>query len=545
MNRRNFLCASATAITGAVIADGAINLSALAQGASRSFEFEEATIGQLQIQMQRRALSARELTEAYLRRIERIDKRGANLNSVIEINPEALGIAAELDRERRSGNVRGPLHGIPVLIKDNIDTADLMETTAGSLALVGSRPQRDAAVAEKLRRAGAVIIGKANLSEWANFRSTRSSSGWSARGGQTRNPYALDRNPCGSSSGSAASVAANLAVVSVGTETDGSIVCPSSANGVVGIKPTVGLVSRAGIIPISHSQDTAGPMTRTVTDAAILLTILAGYDARDEATSQVRTRRAEDYTQALDRNGLRGARIGVARRFFGFSDAVDRLMNDAISRMREQGAEMIDITDFGDRRELSPAEFEVLLYEFKTDLNAYLSSRGAPPQARTLQDLIEFNNRTREREMPFFGQDIFIRSQAKGTLEDEAYRRARATCIRLARTEGIDRVMTQNRLDAIVAPTGSAAWPTDLINGDHFTGGSSTFAAVAGYPNITVPAGFVFGLPVGISFFGRAFSEAQLIKLAFAFEQATLHRRPPRLSPSVEMQTFESQNRRR
>ena len=543
MNRSNFLYASATVITGAVIAENAIILSALAQGASRSFEFEEATIGQLQIQMQRRALSARELTESYLRRIERIDKRGASINSVIETNPEALSIAAELDGERRRGNVRGALHGVPVIIKDNIDTADRMETTAGSLALVGSRPARDAAVAEKLRRAGAVIIGKANLSEWANFRSTRSSSGWSARGGQTRNPYALDRNPCGSSSGSAASVSANLAVVSVGTETDGSIVCPSSANGVVGIKPTVGLVSRAGIIPISHSQDTAGPMARTVTDAAIMLTALAGYDARDEATSQVRTRRAEDYTQALDRNGLRGARIGVARRFFGFNDGVDRLMNDAVNRMREQGATMIDITDFGDRRELSPAEFEVLLYEFKTDLNAYLSNRGVP-QIRMLQDLIEFNNRNREREMPFFGQDIFIRSQAKGTLEDEAYRRARATGIRLARTEGIDRVMTQNRLDAIIAPTGSAAWPTDLINGDHFTGGSSTFAAVAGYPNITVPAGFIFGLPVGISFFGRAFSESQLIKLAFAFEQATLHRRPPRLSASAQMQTAETQNRR-
>lgn len=541
MNRREFIRASA--ITGALCGVAESNafkllLNARAQTAMPNFEFEEATIGGLQARMQAGRLSARTLTEAYLNRINTIDKAGANLNSIIETNPDALSIADALDRERRAGNVRGALHGIPVLIKDNIDTADRMETTAGSLALIGSRPARDAAIVEKLRSAGAVIIGKANLSEWANFRSTRSSSGWSARGGQTHNPYALDRNPCGSSSGSAAAVAANLAVVTVGTETDGSIVCPASANGVVGIKPTVGLISRAGIIPISHSQDTAGPMARTVTDAAILLTALAGYDERDRATLTVRTRTPEDYRRALDRDGLRGARIGVARRFFGFNDAVDRLMNDAVSRMREAGATLIDLDDFGEsRRELSAAEFEVLLYEFKAGLNEYLASRGASEPVRTLAGLIEFNNQNREREMPYFGQEIFIRSQAKGTLEDEAYTRARATCLRLARTEGIDRTMEQHRLNAIIGPTGSAAWPTDLINGDHFTGGSSAFAAIAGYPNVTVPAGFIFGLPVGISFFGRAFSESQLIKLAFAFEQATAHRRPPRLLASVEMRT--------
>jgi amidase len=402
-----------------------------------------------------------------------------------------------------------------------------MMTTAGSLALVGAKPQRDAFVAQKLREAGAVILGKTNLSEWANFRSTKSSSGWSGRGGQTKNPYVLDRNPCGSSSGSGAAVAANLCAAAVGTETDGSVVCPSSANSLVGIKPTVGLVSRAGIIPIAHSQDTAGPMTRTVRDAAILLGALAGIDARDEATNASRGKAVADYTQFLDKDGLRGVRLGVARKHFGFSERVDKLMNDLLAEMKKLGAVLVDPADIPTTGKFDDSEFEVLLYEFKADLNTYLAGLGPQAPVRSLKDVIAFNEKNRDREMPYFGQDIMLKAEAKGPLTSKPYLAALRKNHLLTRTQGIDAVMKKNRLDALLAPTGGPAWPTDWINGDHFTGGYSSASAVAGYPHITVPAGYVFGLPVGISFFGGAFSEPKLIKIAYAFEQATKARRPP------------------
>jgi amidase len=496
---------------------------------------EEVSLAELQRGMQSGKYSARSIAEKYMERIEEIDRRGPAINSVIEINPEAIEIADALDRERKAKGARSPLHGIPVLIKDNIDTADRMTTTAGSLALEGSRPAKDAFIAARLREAGAVILGKTNLSEWANFRSTHSTSGWSGRGGLTRNPYALDRNPCGSSSGSGASVAASLAAVAVGTETDGSIVCPSSANSIVGIKPTLGLVSRSGIIPIAHSQDTAGPMARTVTDAAVLLGALTGIDSRDPVTEQSRSKSFSDYTKFLDPAGLRGARIGVARKFFGFSNKVDRLMQAAIDEMKRQGAIIIDPADVATAGKFDDSEFEVLLYEFKADLNSYLASLGPGSRVKSLKDIIEFNEKNKEREMPYFGQEIFIRAEAKGPLASKAYKMALAKNLRLSRAEGIDAVMLKHNLDALVAPTGGPPWPTDLINGDHFAGASSTPAAVAGYPNINVPAGYIFGLPVGISFFGRAYSEPTLIKLAYAFEQSTLLRRPPKFLPTVDL----------
>ena len=531
IKRRAFLQSSILA-TAAPVVGSAPNqpISAI-----KPFELEEVTVAELQRGMQSGKYSARSIAEKYLERIEEIDKRGPAINSVIEINPEAIEIADALDKERKAKGVRSPLHGIPVLIKDNIDTADRMSTTAGSLALEGSRPPRDAFIAGRLREAGAVILGKTNLSEWANFRSTHSTSGWSGRGGQTRNPYVLDRNPCGSSSGSGAAIAASLAAAAIGTETDGSIVCPSSANSIVGIKPTLGLVSRSGIIPIAHSQDTAGPMARTVTDAAVLLGALTGIDSRDPVTGQSRGKSFGDYTKFLDKNGLRGARIGVARKFFGFSDKVDRLMQTAIDEMKRQGALIIDPADVATAGKFDDSEFEVLLYEFKADLNSYLASLGPQSRVKSLKEIIEFNEQNKEKEMPYFGQEIFIRAEAKGPLTSKAYKAALAKNLRLSRGEGIDAVMVKHNLDALVAPTGGPPWPTDLINGDHFAGASSTPAAVAGYPNINVPAGYIFGLPVGISFFGRAYSEPTLIKLAYAFEQATTLRRPPKFLPTVDL----------
>jgi len=486
-----------------------------------SFELDEVAVGQLQEAMESGKHTARSLAEQYLRRVDEVDANGPALHAIIERNPDALTIADALDAERRTHGSRGPLHGIPVLIKDNIDTADKMKTSAGSLALAESVAQQDASLVGRLRQAGAVVLGKTNLSEWANFRSTHSTSGWSGRGGLTRNPYALDRNPCGSSSGSAAAVSANLAAIAVGTETDGSIVCPSSACGAVGIKPTVGLISGAGIIPISRSQDTAGPIARRVTDATLLLGVLAG----------------KDYSSALDPAGLKGARIGVARNFFGFNGQVDRLMDEALRAMREAGAVLVDPANLSTPKQLDDAEQEVLLYEFKAGLNAYLAGLGPEAPAKSLAALIAFNDQHRDREMPFFGQELFLQAQAKGRLTDPAYAQALATCRRLARAEGIDSVLRKHRLTAIVAPTGGPAWVTDLLNGDHFTGGSSSLPAVAGYPAITVPAGFVSGLPVGITFMGVARGEWSLIKLAYAFERTTKLRRKPEFLPTAELQS--------
>ncbi len=501
-----------------------------------AFEFDEATLAQLADGMKSGKYTARSLTEKYLDRIQAIDKQGPSLNSVIELNPDAVSLAEALDREREVKGPRGPLHGVPVLIKDNIGTRDRMSTTAGSLALAGSAPPKDSFVAARLRQAGVVILGKTNLSEWANFRSSHSTSGWSGRGGLTRNPYALDRNPCGSSSGSGVAVSANLCAVAIGTETDGSIVCPASANGIVGIKPTVGLISRAGIIPISHAQDTAGPMARTVADAAILLGALAGADPDDPATAFSQGKAQTDYTKFLDPMGLGGARIGVVRKLFGFNDAVDRLMASAIVAMKQVGAVIVDPAEIETLDKLGDPELLVLLYEFKADLNAYLASLGSSAPAKTLEEIIEFNELHRDQEMPYFGQDLFIKAESKGPLTTKEYLDALDKGHRLARSEGIDAVMDKFHLDALVAPTGGPAWITDLVDGDHDSGGSSTPAAVAGYPSINVPAGFVFGLPVGISFFGRPWSEPALIKLAYSFEQTTHFRQAPRFLPAAVLE---------
>jgi amidase len=500
-----------------------------------AFDLEEATIADLRQFMAAGRFSARSITEQYLDRIRDLDRRGPTLRYVIETNPDAMAVAEGLDAERKAGRVRGPLHGIPVLLKDNIDTADRMTTTAGSLALEGSIARRDAFIAQRLREAGAVLLGKANMSEWANFRSTKSSSGWSARGGQAKNPYVLDRNPCGSSSGSAGAVAANLCSVAVGTETDGSIVCPAAMVGIVGLKPTLGLVSRSGIIPIAHSQDTAGPMTRTVRDAAILLNAMVGVDRRDAPTARSTTKGFKDYTQFLVADGLQGARIGVAReKYFGYSATADKVVDEAIEQLKRLGAVIVDPANIPTAGKFDDSEFEVLLYEFKADLNAYLSSLGPRAPVRSLQDIIDFNEANRDVEMPYFGQEIMLMAQKKGPLSERKYRAALAMNLRMSRAQGIDATMERYRLDALVAPTGSPAWPTDLINGDHYIGASSTPAAVAGYPNIQVPAGHVHGLPVGISFFGRAWSEPVLFRCAYAYEQATKHRRPPQFLRTLD-----------
>jgi amidase len=496
----------------------------------------EATIDDLQQAMADGRLSARKLVELYLARVEALNNAGPCLRAIIETNPDALAIADALDVERQTSGPRGPLHGIPVLLKDNIDTADQMQTTAGSLALLGSRPTRDATVARQLREAGAIVFGKANMSEWANFRSARSSSGWSARGGQAKNPYVLQYNPCGSSSGSATAVAANLVAVAIGTETDGSIVCPAHANGIVGLKPTVGLTSRAGVVPISHSQDTVGPMTRTVRDAAIVLGSMTAADPRDSATIGRRRMVYRDYTQFLDPEGLRGARIGVPRNvYFGYSADADALVERAIAIMRERGAEVVDPADIptADLLKDDQSELTVLLYEFKHDLAAYLRERapdqGLPdrPLMQTLADVIAFNITHAEQEMPFFGQDLFERAEEQGSLADETYLQALARSRRLGGRDGVDAVLDAFHLDALVAPTGGPAWQTDHLQGNRHVGGSSSPAAMAGYPLINVPVGMVGDLPVGITFMGRAYCEPVLLRLAYALEQTLQARRPP------------------
>jgi amidase len=538
--RRNFLA------RGFKVGAAALALPAFARTLSakaplpapevKPFELDELTLAALQDGMKSGKYTARSLAEKYLARIGDIDTSGPALNSVIELNHEALTIADSLDAERQSKGPRGPLHGIPVLVKDNVGTADHMMTTAGSLALLGFTPAKDSGVARCLRESGALILGKTNLSEWANFRSSHSSSGWSGRGGQTHNPYAYDRSPCGSSSGSAAAVSASLCAVAVGSETDGSIVCPCSANGIVGIKPTVGLVSRAGIIPISHSQDTAGPMGRTVADAAALLGALAGgADPDDSATKAPGGKVAGDYTKFLDRGGLRGARIGVVHKSYDFSESVASVLRAALDAMKHEGAVLVDPIEIASLGKFDDSEMDVMLYEFKHDLNAYLGSAGPNPPVRSLKEVIAFNEKYADKELAYFGQDLFVRAEKKGPLTDKAYLDALAKNHRLARTEGIDAVMEKYRLDALVAPTAGPSWLIDPVDGDHDTGGTSSLAAVAGYPNINVPAGFVFGMPVGISFFGRAWSEPTLIKIAYAFEQATLHRKPPRFLSTVDL----------
>lgn len=533
MKRRNFF--KTAAIAGGTLAIAP--LSSCVQPTTKTnatgliidystFELNELTIAELQDKMKSGALTSEEITRKYLDRIEKIDKNGPELRAVIEVNPEALAIAKQLDAERKSGKIRGPLHGIPVLIKDNIDTGDKMQTTAGSLALVGSPARDDAFIVRKLRDAGAVLLGKTNLSEWANFRSTKSSSGWSGRGGQVRNPFCIDRSPCGSSSGTGAAVSANLCALGIGTETDGSIVCPSGINGIVGIKPTVGMWSRDGIIPISHSQDTAGPMARTVTDAAILLGFLAEFDPNDAETNLKKGEISKDYTQFLDANGLKNARIGIASDFFGFNAEVDKLMKDAIGVLKENGAEVIENLKFEKRSEVGTAEWQVLISEFKVDLNSYLKTRTGL-QVQSLADLIEFNKKNAGTELKWFGQEIFEDTEKTKGFEDSVYLEALKKSKKLTREEGIDLLMDQHKLDAMIAPTNGPAWTIDWVNGDHFGGGSSEPAAISGYPSITVPAGFVHGLPIGISFFGRAWSEPTLIKLAYAYEQAAKHRKAP------------------
>ncbi len=498
-------------------------------------EFDEITITQLSEGMKSGKYTARSITEQYISRIDEIDKSGPKINSVLELNPDALKIADELDREFKEKGPRGPMHGIPVLIKDNIDTADKMQTTAGSLALLGSKPQKDSFLVKQLRATGAIILGKTNLSEWANIRSTHSTSGWSGRGGLTKNPYALDRNCSGSSSGSGAATAANLCAVAIGTETDGSVVSPSSLNGVVGIKPTVGLVSRTGIIPISHSQDTAGPMTRTVRDAAILLGAMTGIDKEDAATKDSKGKFHTDYTKFLNVDGLKGVRIGVFRQYFGFLPQVDEIMEQSLEVLKNKGAVLIDPVEIDTLNKFGETEMTVLMFELKADMESYLRHRGIATKMKTLKDLIRFNKNHEKEEMPYFNQELFIRAQEKGPLTDKEYIEAIKNNHLMTRKKGIDAVMDKYKLDALVSPTDSPAWMTDMVDGDHFLGGSSSLAAVAGYPHITVPAGFVFGLPVGISFFGRAWSEPTLLKITYGYEQATIARKSPKFLPTVDL----------
>ena len=495
----------------------------------------ELSVAEIQRRMAAGSLSSEQLTNYFLRRIDQLDRNGPRVNSVIELNPEALAIARALDDERRTKGPRGPLHGVPVLLKDNIATHDRMQTTAGSLALAGSIAPKDAFIVARLRAAGAVLLGKTNLSEWANFRGNRSISGWSGRGGLTRNPHMLDRSPSGSSSGSGAAVAADFCSVAVGTETDGSIVSPASYCGIVGLKPTVGLLSRSGIIPISSTQDTAGPMTRTVADAAAVLGAMAGIDPTDDASASSNAALAkQDFTRFLDPAALKGARIGVARNFFGWHRRIDVVMEAALKTLREQGAELVNTTGLPPRAALGDAEFQVMLYEFKAGLNAYFASLGDAAPVKSLAELIAFNERNADRELKFFGQETLIEAQTKGPLTEARYLEALAMCRKWARDDGIDGVMDQHRLDALVAPTSAPAHAIELLSGDRGLGSSSSYAAVAGYPTITLPAGMIFGLPVGISFFGRAWSEGKLIGLAHAFELAAKARRSPKFLPSFD-----------
>ncbi len=498
------------------------------------FELDEVTVAELQAAMESGERTARSITQLYLDRIAAIDGQGPELRSVIETNPEALDIAGQLDEERQASGPRGPLHGIPVALKDNIDTHDRMTTTAGSLALEGSIPPQDSFIAQRLREAGAIILAKLNMSEWAYFRGERATSGWSARGGQCVNPYALDRNPCGSSSGSGVAASANLSALTIGTETGGSIMCPSSTNGVVGIKPTVGLWSRSGVIPISHSQDTAGPMCRTVRDAAVLLGPVTGVDPRDAATAASEGNQHADYTQFLDAGGLQGARLGIARSFPGFSPEVLALFDEAVAAMAEAGAVLVDPANLPNAAWNDEAPLLVLEYEFKANLNAYLASLGPDAPVKTLAEVIEFNERNADLEMPHFGQQRLIASEARGPLTDQAYLDAVRAIQRGNREDGIDRLMDEHDLDAIVAPTRGLAWKTDHILGDSLGGGSSAGpAAIAGYPDITVPMGFVSGLPAGVSFFGRRWSEPVLLRIAYAYEQATNHRAAPTFAETL------------
>ncbi|HKI47536.1 MAG TPA: amidase [Balneolales bacterium] len=549
MKRKDFL---KVGVLGGAMAGLGVGVSACKPGKQKAvakkaepgdFELDEITVGQLQDAIKSGKYTSESVTKMYLDRIHEIDKNGPTLNTVIELNPDAVDIARQLDQERAQGKIRGPLHGVPIMIKDNIDTADKMMTTAGALAMVGNIAGKDSFIARKLRDAGAVILAKTNLSEWANFRSTHSSSGWSGRGGQTRNPNVLSRNPCGSSSGSGAGASANLCTIAIGTETDGSIVCPSSLNGVVGVKPTVGLWSRSGIIPISHSQDTPGPMARTVRDAAILLGALTGVDPRDPATSDSKGHSYTDYTQFLDPNGLKGARIGIARNFKGFNKDTEDIFDASIEAMKKAGAVIVDPANIEPKEKGGgDAEFQVLLYEFKADLNKYLKTANPDIKVRTLKDIIEFNKEHKAESMPYFGQDILIMAEKKGPLTEKAYHEALAKSHRVSRDEGIDATMKKYNLDAIVAPTAGPAWTTDVINGDHDTGGSSSPAAMAGYPDITVPAGYIYDLPVGISFFGSAWSEPKLLKYAYAFEQATKARRKPAFRPDIGLPKPENKN---
>jgi amidase len=526
--RREFLRAGGMLAAGMSVAPLLSACATVVPG--EGVDLEEVSIAQLQATMAAGRLDAETLVQLYLTRIQTIDRSGPTLRSVQETNPDAIAIARALDEERRAKRVRGPLHGIPILLKDNIATADKMETTAGALALVGARPREDSTIAQRLRQAGAVILGKASMSEWAYFKSTPGSSGWSARSGQARNPYVLNRTPCGSSSGSAIAVAANLVTVSIGTETDGSIVCPAGVNGVVGIKPTVGLTSRAGVIPISVTQDTIGPFGRSVADAATVLGAVVGVDPRDPATQASAGHSQTDYLKYLDINGLRGARIGVPRDgYFGYSPKADAVIGQAIEALRTGGALIVDpvkIPNF-DRTTLNAAEITVLLYEFKAGVNAYLASVAPGAQVRTLDDVIQFNKRNPRDNLPYFGQELLERAQAKGDLTEAEYLEALEKCRRLAGREGFDAIMDEQNLDALIAPTTTPAWPVDLVNGDQFRGSSAKSAALAGYPLVSVPAGAAMGLPVGITFMGRAWSEPTLIKLAYAFEQATKARRPP------------------